>query len=87
MIRMDNVRNEDMRNRLELRQKRQIQCFGFILNMFGHVIRMTEDWVNNMVHDWDEDNRRGQGRPYSRWLGEVNTACHPRPFELRDICQ
>lgn len=78
VTRMDRVRNEEIRQRMNV----QTDALNYIeekrLQWYGHVRRCSSSrWINR-VTDWSPIGRRKRGRPRRSWRDEVDEAMEKR---------
>lgn len=75
--RKDHVRNDDIRNRLEV-ENISVLCKKSRLRWYGHVKRRDPGYVGRYTLEMDPPGKRKKGRPKLRWLDCVSS-------DLKDI--
>ena len=73
-----------MRHRVGVREKMSEIIDHMALKRFGHVKRLSGEWLSKRAYESMVEGRRDGGRPCARWLDGVRTACNERSLELRD---
>ena len=68
---MDKVRNEEIRQRLNLTKTITEEVSQRRLKWFGHVLRMPQQRLPIMAYEIDFNVPRQPGRPPTRWRDQV----------------
>ena len=85
VTRRDRIRNEEICNRLELRQNILSRIQQRRLRYFGHINRMTNNRYPKMALNGHVHGQRGRGRPKKRWLDMIQSDCEEMGLEIQDV--
>jgi len=85
VTRRDRIRNEEICNRLELRQNILSRIQQRRLRYFGHINRMTNNRYPKTALNGHVHGQRGRGRPKKRWLDMIQSDCEEMGLEIQDI--
>lgn len=84
MTRMDRWRNEEVRQRVGVREETSDIMGWNVLNWFGHVEHTSGERLAKRAYMSKVEGGKYKGKPYMRWLDEVGKACNARSLQLRD---
>lgn len=74
VMRMDRVRNEDVRQRTEVVRKLSERVDQRVLSWYGHMVRMGEECLTKRVWKAEVNGVRVRGRPRRGWMEGVERA-------------
>ena len=83
-MRMDRVRNEQVRRRAGIERELASRADQRVLRWFGHMERMDEYRMARMVLMAEVSGGRVRGRPRLGWIDGVKVAIGNRGMKLED---
>jgi len=72
VTRRDRIRNVDVREEVGMRLDVVKRIQGRRLRYFGHVVRMSNDRLPNIVLFGHVHGARRKGRPHKRWINNLD---------------
>lgn len=84
VTRLDKIRNEVVRQRMDVGTSVNERIGARRLRWYGHVRRMSDESWPNRILDWVPPGRRRRGRPRNRWMEGVQEEMAGRGLQEED---
>ena len=85
--RLDRARNEEVRARTGVRRELAARVDMNVLRWFGHVERMSNEWLMKKVMNVNFDGRSVRWRPRFGWMDGVKRALNDKRMDIREAIE